>query len=1074
MIHKTKPRHVRAAFMTVAACVVSFVASGVDLPAPIVWYDMELLVDGKIPDKSGNGHDLTLGAGCSIVDPGIGCKALCFNGTTDAWGTFTCPAVTNMTIAFWLYREAEDASIITEQNAYPYAFSGYSGLAVNWYRNAKSLSLINRANDPNSHFSSALEPDRAQWHHVAFTVADIGTDSNSGFKILECRSYLDGSYVKTTVWTNNAPMKTGEQTVCVGNFEKAGTRPLNGKLADMRFYGNTLSAGQVAQTAMEGLTASGPHLLLHYPFDEITTDGGTPTTSEASGNGPAMSLGSNMTLADDGVSGKALRFLDTTQIGGKTHTADYPVFTHTITCWLRRTSAAKNYHAVVNNRYPRFYHGLSSSGGYATFDSLDGNGRGFSAIPNGAGTTTKVNVEAGLADIDTWSHLAVVTRVVTEGADAGKGIIDVYVNGEQVPSYKTHAAFDLMPITAGRDFIVGNNEAFNGTRYFCGDMDDFRLYVGALTSNEVRRVYRGLAAIDAGADFTVTGGTAILAGTVAANAGGGHRPHGGGYAGATAWSLVSAPAGGEGAVIEQPAAAVTRATLPVAGTYVFRLTISDLGASASDDVTVTRAASAVGNAAPTVSLSATATAMRPAAATLSAAVSDDGKPEPASLRVFWMKKSGPGGVWFDPPHAAATKAYFSEAGTYVLTCTADDGQESASADVTVTVADDTDGARLDDGLLRYWSLDGCANPYFCDTVSGTATITAPNYTTLKYLPGKVGYGARAFAHAGEGAYFEMSVGTGEVGNSAYSSNQPPTNDYLTVSAWIYIDPADTNDICGATVVGQANTFGLRYSEKSNSDETPNTGGFTLYQQGRSGNDTAANIWYTMVHYPTPEPSPVGRWMHICGILARNVSNRSLWEMWYDGVKQTSSKDSGSNVRGRVNTEHVMIGGMKYTAAASPDSNSYNANWSKDGTTENFYSRTFPGIVDEVRIWQRKLTEGEIRYLAANPVVAQNRAPAVDAFAKNAVHAEPRTPMAVATAVFDDGEPAGEGLTYRWSVVSGDASKVEFGDATARETTFTASKTGVYVLQLAVSDGERTSYSEPLTVEASAGFILTVW
>ena len=55
-----------------------------------------------------------------------------------------------------------------------------------------------------------------------------------------------------------------------------------------------------------------------------------------------------------------------------------------------------------------------------------------------------------------------------------------------------------------------------------------------------------------------------------------------------------------------------------------------------------------------------------------------------------------------------------------------------------------------------------------------------------------------------------------------------------------------------------------------------------------------------------------------------------------------------------------------------------------------------------------------------------------------------------------------------------AAAVAFGDATTRETTFTAATPGTYVLQLAVSDGERMSYSAPLTVEVTAvGTIISI-
>ena len=1072
-----------AALVSVSA---GFSAWAVDLPDPVIWWDMEAVSNGKVADKSGNGHDLTLGAGVEVVDSDIGGKALRFDGTTAAWGRFSCPAVTNTTIMFWCHRAAADSSLPNasgaEQNTIPYILgTGYSGFGINYPRNQAGMAFIDQANSPQSNFNDCVAPSRETWHHVAITVARTGTDATSGFEILECVSYLDGAFQKTITWTNNRAMRTGlQQNVYVGNSGGPGTRPYSGLLADIRFYDETLTAGQVVAAAGEGM-ATRARLLLRWPFDEMTANGdGTFSTPEATGNGAAMTLGANMALTDDGVDGKALRFRGTTGLGGKATTVGHPIFEHTVTCWVRRSSEAPTYDAARDNPYPRLYDGLNAAGGvggggYAIFSDLADNGRGFYAMPVGCGTTAKTHTLHGLADIDTWSHLAVVNRIVGEGADAGKGIVDVYVNGEPAASYNIHQTFDLRPVGARKAFFVGNSEkSFANARYFCGDLDDFRIYGGALSSNEVRRVYRGLASIDAGADFTVTGERATLAGTVAANAAGGWRPHGGGYAGEIAWTLVSAPAGGEGATIEQPAAAVTRATLPVVGAYVFRLTISDLGVSASDEVTVTRVAADAGNAAPAVTLAAAASATRPDAATLSAAVSDDGKPAPAALRVFWTKKSGPGGVWFEPPHAAETKAYFTAAGSYVLTCTADDGQATTSADVTVTVADETDGAHLSDGLLHYWSLDGHANPHFLDPVQPVTGFTVPDYNKLKYLPGKLGYGARAYAHAGTGAYFDTGATSDEEGDPAYASvgNPPPVNDYLTISAWVYIDPADTNNICGATVVGQGWTFGLRYSEKFTPTSEVNAGGFTLYQQGRSGSTTSGGIYYGMAHYPVPSPSPVGRWLHVCGILARNETNLSKWEMWYDGVKQTATATFGGS-RGRVNGSHVLIGGMDYTASMASIGD-YNANWSKDGTTANFYSRTFPGIVDEVRMWKRKLTPGEIRYLAANPVIAPNRAPAIDNFASDKMTVATRKAKAVATAVFDDGEPTGGELTYEWSVLSGDAAAASFGDATARETTFTATTVGTYVLQLAVSDGERTSCSAPLTVEVvAAGTIVVI-
>ena len=132
-----------------------------------------------------------------------------------------------------------------------------------------------------------------------------------------------------------------------------------------------------------------------------------------------------------------------------------------------------------------------------------------------------------------------------------------------------------------------------------------------------------------------------------------------------------------------------------------------------------------------------------------------------------------------------------------------------------------------------------------------------------------------------------------------------------------------------------------------------------------------------------------------------------------------------------------------------------------------------GKIADVRVYNRKLTAQEIQTLART-FGTENFAPAIDGFASEKMTVATKKAKAVATAVFDDGEPTGGRLTYKWSVLSGNAAAASFGDATARETTFTATAVGTYVLQLAVSDGERTSYSAPLTVEVvAAGTIVVI-
>lgn len=70
---------------------------------------------------------------------------------------------------------------------------------------------------------------------------------------------------------------------------------------------------------------------------------------------------------------------------------------------------------------------------------------------------------------------------------------------------------------------------------------------------------------------------------------------------------------------------------------------------------------------------------------LTATATDDGLPAGSELSLQWSKADGPGSVVFSNPAAAYTYASFSTQGEYVLRFTANDGELSASDDVTVRV-----------------------------------------------------------------------------------------------------------------------------------------------------------------------------------------------------------------------------------------------------------------------------------------------------------------------------------------------------------------------------------------------------
>jgi hypothetical protein len=139
---------------------------------------------------------------------------------------------------------------------------------------------------------------------------------------------------------------------------------------------------------------------------------------------------------------------------------------------------------------------------------------------------------------------------------------------------------------------------------------------------------------------------------------------------------------------------------------------------------------------------------------------------------------------------------------------------------------------------------------------------------------------------------------------------------------------------------------------------------------------------------------------------------------------------------------------------------------------NYLSRTFPGIIDEVRMYNRRLTEAEIKYLAANPVVDVNHAPAATLEGEKSASISRRDLALVAHVGDVGGDPSA--LSGRWEVVAGDAGAVVFGDVSSAETTFTAKKAGVYSVVYVVSDGRHVTYSEPMEITVErAGMVLKI-
>ncbi|MBC7947767.1 MAG: PKD domain-containing protein [Chitinophagaceae bacterium] len=146
------------------------------------------------------------------------------------------------------------------------------------------------------------------------------------------------------------------------------------------------------------------------------------------------------------------------------------------------------------------------------------------------------------------------------------------------------------------------------------------------------------------------------------------------------WTKVS----GSGGTISSPGAATTNIAGLTAGTYVFRLTVTDdQGATATDNVTVTVINSQPTNSPPNANAGADQTITLPTTAVRLTGSGSD--PDGTIISYTWTKVSGIGGV-ITSPNSASTDVVGLAIGTYVFRLTITDNSGATDTDeVTIIV-----------------------------------------------------------------------------------------------------------------------------------------------------------------------------------------------------------------------------------------------------------------------------------------------------------------------------------------------------------------------------------------------------
>ncbi|MEX2115100.1 MAG: LamG-like jellyroll fold domain-containing protein, partial [Pirellulales bacterium] len=440
------------------------------------------------------------------------------------------------------------------------------------------------------------------------------------------------------------------------------------------------------------------------------------------------------------------------------------------------------------------------------------------------------------------------------------------------------------------------------------------------------------------------------------------------------WSVVSGP----GAVnFTNANSATTFATFSQAGTYVLRLTASDGSLQSSDLVTIQVAASVQQNQAPTVNAGADQSIALPGSANLSGSASDDGQPS-GTLSTTWTKVSGPGIVTFANASATSTTVTFSQAGTYILQLTANDGSLQSSDQLTILVAEDLvaspQAGASDPTLVGSWSLNGNGND---QSGQGNNGSTAGS---TSYVAGK---NDQALSISGDGRLVVPDDSSLDISSA------------ITLSAWIRPSAKGTQYFL--TKKGKSSTDGFELS-LSNS-------GTIFVRFNETSNDDAYRVDSTSKYSTNGQT-----WIHVTA-----TYDGSTIKLYINGQLQGSK-----NANFQIATNNLPL---------------------SIGSGQDGY-RGMKGAVDDARVYSRALTASEVTALMTNapPAPPQNAAPTVSAGVDKTITL-PNTVSLIGSAG-DDGQPSGTLITTWTKVSGPGTVTFANANVTATNATFSQTGTYV--------------------------------
>ena len=399
------------------------------------------------------------------------------------------------------------------------------------------------------------------------------------------------------------------------------------------------------------------------------------------------------------------------------------------------------------------------------------------------------------------------------------------------------------------------------------------------------------------------------------------------------------------------------------------------------------------------------------------------------------------------------------------------------AAITAAASDAAVSEGLKNGLIRHWS--GAGRTPEKTLVGSSALNIGYRDDDLNRIVSGDGIAPYAFDFGA----FTNGVGIGETTESVDDSggnSQWPEDEWRTFSMWMYQDSEKNYLHYSPSLVSARTTLWINLNKYDNpkTDGKIQESGIMIVQTGGTKTLSHANSAQSRLWFKAPY-SFTNRWTHVVAMINRHDSSKI--ELYLDGVKRVPDTSiigtvgnetlgvfpSGGRVQG-----NLFFGGIDYNPLDYSTQSNAIFSVAHDPDTGEFYSRTFPGKLTDIRLYDRQLSAEEVGYLFRHPGLSFNQAPVVGG-ASTAKDMIKKRPVLMSAAAQDDGNP-GTGVSYEWVVVKGDARQVVFTDSNAKETTIKVNEAGVYAFSLKCTDGERTTYGMPVEFTVvKAGTVLTI-